>query len=234
MSATQNRFLSTLSESSRAVILSQSTEVPMPLRMPLYAAEQEPVFAYFLTSGMASIVATTEDGDSAEVGVIGREGFLGSLHLIGPAVVSTSAFMQLEGAGVRIPFSVMQSVYDTSGEIRNHVLEFVQQQTLIVSHIAACNRLHEAEARLARWLLMARDRAGTDTLDFTQEFLGMMLGARRTTVTLVASALQRLGLITYSRGRVKIVESMKLEEIACDCYQVIKHLSADLYRTGQR
>jgi CRP-like cAMP-binding protein len=109
-------------------------------------------------------------------------------------------------------------------------LEFVQEQTLSVSQIAGCNRLHEAEARLARWLLMAQDRTRSDVLNFTQEFLAMMLGAQRTTVTLVAGDLQRSGLIEYRRGRVKILNRKSLEEAACDCYKVIKNLYNNLYK----
>ncbi len=224
-----NRFLATLSEEARNSILATATREPAPLRLSLYESEVKPNYAYFMTEGMASIVATTEDGDTAEVGIIGTEGLVGSLHLLGPSIVSTSAFIQLEGSAMRIPFGDLQRLFDSSHEVRRHVLEFVQEQTLTVSHIAACNRLHEAEARLARWLLMARDRTGWETLNFTQEFIGMMLGARRTTVSLVAASLQRLGLIEYSRGRVKIVDAVKLEDLACDCYQITKRLHANLY-----
>lgn len=225
-----NRFLSSLSGSARDLLLVHATALSAPLRMPFYAAEQTLDFGYFITSGMASVVTTTEDGDTAEVGIIGTEGLIGSLHLIGPALVSTSAFMQLEGTVLRIPYADLQRLFRTSEEIRDHVLEFVQEQALTVSHIAGCNRLHESEARLARWLLMARDRTGSDVLNFTQEFLGMMLGARRTTVSLVAAALQRLGLIDYVRGRVTILDVQALEELACDCYQITKRLHANLYR----
>ena len=175
IAAPRNRLLSALSSQSQELILKHATTLPAPIRMPLYAAEQEPQFAYFPTAGMASIVATTEDGDTAEVGIIGFEGVVGSLHLIGPAPVSTSAFIQLPGTVLRVPFTDLKKAFRDSEEIRDRILEFVQEQALVVSHIAGCNRLHEAEARLARWLLMARDRTGTDHLDFTQEFLGERL-----------------------------------------------------------
>ena len=98
-----------------------------------------------------------------------------------------------------------------------------------LSQLAGCNRLHDNEQRLARWLLMAQDRTNTDTLHFTQEFLAMMLGARRTTVTLIAGVLQRQGLIKYQRGRVKILDRAELEAASCDCYQITKELYASLY-----
>jgi hypothetical protein len=138
--------------------------------------------------------------------------------------------MQLEGKGLRIPFSQLKQLYRTSEEIRDRLLEFVQEQALTVNQIAGCNRLHEAEERLARWLLMAQDRTQSDILNFTQEFLAMMLGARRTTVTLIAGSLQRANLIEYSRGRVKILNRENLESAACDCYKITQDLLANLYR----
>jgi CRP-like cAMP-binding protein len=128
-----------------------------------------------------------------------------------------------------VPLEHLQQLYRSSTEVRDRILEFQQEQALTVSHIAACNRLHDVEARLARWLLMAQDRTQSDMLKLTQEFLGMMLGSRRTTVTLVAGTLQRIGLIEYSRGKVKILDRRGLEEVACDCYQVSKALQAALY-----
>jgi len=99
-----------------------------------------------------------------------------------------------------------------------------------MGQIAACNKLHEAEARLGRWLLMSRDRANTDTMTMTQEFLADMLGTRRTTVTLVAGSLQRQGLIEYKRGKVTIVSREALEKVACDCYRVTKEALDKLYK----
>ena len=108
----------------------------------------------------------------------------------------------------------MRQAYRSSEEIRDRILEFVQEQTISTNQIAGCNRLHEAEERLARWLLMAQDRTQSDVLNFTQEFLAMMLGARRTTVTLIAGALQKAGLIEYQRGHVKIIDRVNLEAAA--------------------
>ena len=207
-----------------------SKPVPLPLRTSLYEAEETPAYAYFLTSGIASVVTTVADGGTAEVGLIGREGVVGVLHIIGPAPVPSRCFMQLEGTGRRISFSELRKAFRSSPEIHDRLLEFVQEQALSLGQIAGCHRLHEAEERLARWLLMAQDRTESDVLNFTQEFLAMMLGARRTTVTMVAGALQQSGLIEYRRGRVKILSRENLEAAACDCYQVIKQLYASLYQ----
>lgn len=224
-----NLFLSSLSAPARESLLSASTAVSLPLKTGLYAAEETPAFAYFLTSGIASVVTSMADGGTAEVGLIGSEGVVGSLHLLGPAPNFTDCFIQLEATALRIPFSKLQKAFQTSEEIRNRILEFVQTQTLSLAQLAGCHRLHEAEERLARWLLMAQDRVQSDDLHLTQEFLAMMLGARRTTVTVVAGTLQRSGLIEYRRGRVKILNRENLEAAACDCYKVTRQLFTNLY-----
>ena len=112
------------------------------------------------------------------------------------------------------------------------MLEFVLEQAESLSHIAGFNRLHENEERLSRWLLMAQDRTQSDVLDFTQEFLATMLGARRPTVTVIAGVLQRSGLIEHQRGKVRIIDRENLEGAACDCYKVMKELYTNLYRKG--
>jgi len=142
--------------------------------------------------------------------------------------------MQLEGSGLRIPISELRKAFAVSPEIRERLLEFLQEQMMILSQVAGCHRLHEAEERLARWLLMVQDCSQSDVLGLTQEFLGMMLGSRRTTVGTAAGALQAKGLIDYQRGRIKIVDRQGLEEAACDCYQVAKELYSGLYSRAPR
>ena len=228
----KNLFLSGLSPSARAQLIASSTSVTLPLRTVLYQAEQTPTHAYFITSGIASVVTAMPDGGTAEVGLIGHEGVVGSFHLLGPAPVSTDCFIQLEATALKIPLLQLQKAFRSSEEIRDRILEFVQSQALSLGQLAGCHRLHEAEERLARWLLMAQDRVESDQLNFTQEFLAMMLGSRRTTVTVVAGALQRSGLIEYRRGRVKIPDRAALEAAACDCYQIIKRLHSALYQSN--
>jgi len=225
----KNLFLAALSPAAREPLVSASTQVALPLRASLYEAEQTPSHAYFITSGIASVVTAMADGGTAEVGLIGAEGVVGSLHLLGPAPVSTSCFIQLEATALRIPFSQLQKAFRSSPEIRDRLLEFVQIQASSLGQLAGCHRLHEAEERLARWLLMAQDRVHSDSLYFTQEFLAMMLGARRTTVTVIAGGLQRKGLIQYRRGHVKILDRKGLEDTACDCYKILERLNTNLY-----
>lgn len=229
-SVMENLLLASLSAESRELLHSQTTLVALPLRSVLYTSGKVPADAYFMTSGMASIVGSTSDGETAEVGIVGREGLVGATHLLGPAVAPTECFIQLSGSALKIPYPKLLQIFRTCEEIRMRILEFVQEQTLSLSQLATCNRLHNAEERLARWLLMVEDRIQSDKIDLTQEFLAQMLGAQRTTVTMVAGTLQRSGLIEYKRGTVRIIQRAQLEAAACDCYGVAKKLYSNLYK----
>jgi CRP-like cAMP-binding protein len=218
----KNLFLSGLLEQSRNLIVSHGTTVSLPRQTILYGANQLPRFAYFLTSGIASVVVSMVDGQTAEVGMIGSEGIVGAIHLLGDSPVPTNCFIQIEATAVRITMSDMQNAFNLSSEIRQSVLDCVQQQSNNTSQVAGCNRLHEAGARLARWLLTAQDITQLDVLDFTQEYLAEMIGAQRTTVTGIAGILQKHGLISYSRGRVHILSRQGLIAAACECYPVTR------------
>jgi CRP-like cAMP-binding protein len=169
------------------------------------------------------------DGASAEVGIWGKEGLVESFHLLGKARIPTRCFIQMEATALRMPFKDLQKEFLENPTVREGVLQCVQSQGFILGQLAACNRLHEAEERLARWLLMVRDRVDSESYFLTQEFLGNMLGARRTTVTAAAGTLQKKGLIKYSRGRIRIVDSAGLENAACECYKTVRNLYLDFY-----
>jgi CRP-like cAMP-binding protein len=227
-------FLKSLSDDNQKSLLSLSVYIPLPVGTVLYEAQETPSYAYFITSGMASVVTAMADGATAEVGVVGREGVIGSLQIMGPALAPTRCFMQLDGSGFRMPLSGLRTAFGASEEIRGRILEFLQEQTMCLSQIAGCHRLHEAGQRLARWLLMVQDCTQSDLLSLTQEFLGMMLGSRRTTVSAAAGELQGAGLIEYQRGRIKILDRPRLEAAACDCYPIAKVLYAGLYSQPSR
>jgi CRP-like cAMP-binding protein len=224
-----NLFLSGLSPEARDALVSRCTPLELPLHTVLYDSGTVPRYSYFLTSGLASVVTPMPNGEVAEVAFIGSEGIVGTLQLLGSASIGTRCMMQLAGSGLKIPFAVLQRSFEGSEEIRKRVLAFVQEQAVMVGQIAGCNRLHSAEQRLTRWLLMAQDRTQRDVLKFTQEYLSEMIGTQRTTVTVLAGDLQRRGLISYSRGSVRILDRDGLEAITCDCYPVIKRLYVNLY-----
>lgn len=226
---TKNLFLSSLSPASRELLVSRSTAVALPQKMRLYKPERRPTYGYLLTSGIASVVSEMSDGASAEVAMIGREGIVGALHILGPVAAPTHCFVQMEGTAFRIQLTELVTIFQESMEIHDAVLKLVQKEAMVLSQVAGCHRLHSAEERLARWLLMAQDQTQTDDLHFTQVLLANMLGARRATVTEVAGSLQRKGLIQYHRGHVIIRDREGMERVACQCYQVIKELRGDIY-----
>jgi CRP-like cAMP-binding protein len=229
MAPTSNLLFATLSPSYREYLLAKLKPVSLPVRTVLYEPDEVPKYAHFMTSGIASIVSSMSDGASAEVGVWGREGLVESFHLLGGARIPTRCFIQMEGTALRMPYTELQKEFQQSDEFRQSVLQCVQTQGFILGQLAACNRLHEAEQRLSRWLLMVRDRVESETYYLTQEFLANMLGARRTTVTAAAGTLQRKGLIKYTRGRIHIVDQRGLENSACECYATVRNLFLSFY-----
>jgi CRP-like cAMP-binding protein len=224
-----NLLLTSLSPANYKTLVLLTTSVELPLHTVLYEEDRIPRYGYFLTSGLASVVTPMSNGESVEVGFIGHEGVVGSLQLLGPAPPTTRCMMQLSGSALRIPYSELQKMYSTTEEIRLLIQEFVQQQAIMVSQIAGCNRLHDAEQRLIRWLLAAQDRTQSDVLKFTHQYLAEMLASQRTTITVIAGELQELGLIRYSRGSVYILDRDGLEKKACDCYAITKRLYFSLY-----
>jgi len=228
-SETPNLFLSALSPTNCESLKAAAKVVELPIKTTLYEPDSTPSYAYFLTSGLASIITSMANGDSGEVGFVGYEGIIGGLHLLGSARIPSRCVMQLAGKGLRIAFADLQRAFEDSEEIRRRILQFVQCEAAMTGQIAGCNRVHHAEQRLARWLLMAWDRTHENTLNFTQEYLSEMIGTERTTVTAIAGDMQRKGLIEYSRGQVKILDRNNLEAAACDCYPILKQLFRSLY-----
>jgi len=228
-----NLLLASLPPAYKASLMARLKPVPLPLRTVLYEPDETPKYAHFITSGIASIVSSMSNGASAEVGIWGREGLVESFHLLGQAKIPTRCFIQMDATALRMPFKDLQKEFLAHADFRREVLQCVQSQGFILGQLAACNRLHEAEQRLARWLLMVRDRVESEIYYLTQEFLANMLGARRTTVTAAAGALQRRGLIKYSRGRIHIVDEAGLEKAACECYGTVRNLYVNFYSKDQ-
>lgn len=224
-----NLLLNSLSPKTASVLLARMRPVTLAAREVLYEPDDTPKFAHFMTGGIASIVGTMSSGASAEVGIWGKEGLVECFHMLGSARIPTRCFMQIEGSALRIPFKDLQREFHENQELREGILQSVQSQGAILGQLAACNRLHEAEERLARWFLMVRDRIENDTFYLTQEFLAVMLGSRRTTVTAAAGTLQRKGLIRYSRGRIHIVDPAGLEKEACECYTTVHEIYQNFY-----
>ncbi len=225
-----NLLLDLLSPATRQAFLPKLQAVQLPHGTVLFEAEEEPVYAHFITAGIASIVTPMNGGSQVEVGIVGREGTPESLQLLGPERPQTRCMMQVDGTGLRMNFKTLQNDFSQYPDLQKLLLRHVQYQALILSQLVPCNRLHEVEERLARWLLMVADRMSESTIRITHEFLADMLGTRRSTVTLVLGALQRSGLIEHSRGKVSILDRARLENSACECYDVTRRLFGNLYK----
>jgi len=178
---------------------------------------------YFPQTGMISLLVVTQEGVGIEAASIGREGAVGLHRGLGKRRSFTRAVIQVPGTISHISAEVFERAVEQSDTIKDIITHYTEVLWVEAQQIAACNAVHSAEARFARWLLQVQDRIDSDSLPLTQEFLSQMLGIRRTTVTLVARALQEAGLIRYRRGHIVILDRAGLEEVACECYQIIQH-----------
>jgi CRP-like cAMP-binding protein len=196
--------------------------IDLPLGMLLSTPNESIDYIYFPVSGLISVDALTDGGESVEVGVIGREGLAGVSGLLNHRQMSHSVIMQGPGSGLRCRTGVVRDEFLKGGPFAQLIHSFLYMQMVQMAQSVLCNRLHPVEARMARWLLTAADRTQSETLQLTQEFLAQMLGSRRSTVTVAAGQLQREGLIDYTRGKINIVNRPGLESRACECYQIVR------------
>lgn len=229
-SSTGNHMLNAFSPALRATIMNAGEPVSLLQSQRIATVEELQPHLYFITSGLCSMVITMQDGRTAEVAMCGRDGLAGSLSLLGPQCCSAATIMQIAGSAVRVPRREAERWFAQSAEFRCYVLAWAQMAWNVSLQTSACGLLHDAESRLARWLLMCADRTESESLYLTQEFLAEMLGTQRTTVATVASGLKRKGLIEYIRGHVTILDRPGLTDTACECYQVARRGIALLYR----
>jgi CRP-like cAMP-binding protein len=199
--------------------------VELPTHSVLHDAGESVTHAYFINSGLASVLSVMTDGKSVEVGLAGKEGFIGLPLVVGLSTSPTQVVMQVAGSAHQITAADFREVLSHSPVLEKSLNRYSQSLGMQATHVAACNRLHEVEERLARWLLMSQDRLGGDVVPLTQEFLAHMLGTRRASVTVAAGILQKAGLITYNRGSVRIDSRSGLEDAACECYASIRQQS---------
>lgn len=217
-----NQILLSLPPEESDKLLSKLELVQLKLHQVLHEAGATLKSGYFCNSGMFSVLTVTPDGKHVEVGLIGKEGFAGIPLIAGFRTSHTRTNVQAEGSAFRVDASSLRALLPECPMLERELVRFSQLMTMQVQQIATCNRLHEVDARLARWLLMTADRVGSDALPVTQELLAQMLGSTRSTVTISAGSLQKAGLIAYTRGKVSILDRNSLEAAACDCYGSIE------------
>jgi CRP-like cAMP-binding protein len=221
-----NRFLATLPPHDFALLAPQLRTIPLERGVMLHDVGEEIEHVYFPHTGMVSLVAVLQNGATVETATIGRGGVIGASAGLGAKSSFGRAVVQLPATAAWISASQFRAAANQSQAIRDLIVRYNDVLLAQVQQAVACNALHALEARLCRWLLQTHDCIDGNAVPLTQEFLGQMLGVRRTTVTLAARLLQSAGLIRYRRGLIRIVDRRALEETSCECYAVVRH-SAD-------
>jgi len=222
-----NLLLAALPAPEQKRIVQSLDRVPLKLKTILHNPGEPIEHVYFPGGGFCSVLTVLKDGDMVEVATIGREGMVGITAVLDGGPVSSTSMVQGETEiCYRMKANAFRREMDRRAVFYELITNYAQALMGFVMQSTACNAVHSVEQRLARWLLMARDRMESDEFPLTQEFVAMMLGASRPTVTIVASTLQKAGLITYHRGRIKILDGEKLEAASCECYRTATDLMA--------
>ncbi|MFZ5890273.1 MAG: Crp/Fnr family transcriptional regulator [Myxococcota bacterium] len=217
-----NDILQQLNAADRAKVDVHLEPVPMAFKETLFEFNKPIKYVYFPTSGVASLVTDMrEGGDIVETGTIGREGMVGIPAFLGASRAPGRAFVQVPGAALRMETKELLATVARIDALRQLLLLYTNALMSMVAQSAACNRAHAIEARMARWLLTTHDRVDGDEFPLTQEFIGQMLGVRRPAVNIAGRSLQAAELITYSRGKIRILDRPGLEEVSCECYRVV-------------
>jgi len=214
-----NRLLAGLPDRNRKQFLASCEEVELGFADVLCESGDRIQHVYFPTQSFISLVATLEDGARLEIGIVGDEGMLGTSLVLGIGISPHHALVQGAGVALRMSATAFRHHLEHNALLRQRLSRYVHVLLSQLAQTAACTRYHVIEERLARWLLMTRDRAHCDQFQLTHEFLAYMLGVRRVGITRAASTLQERGLISYVRGKISILDGVGLQHASCSCYQ---------------
>ena len=228
----RNRLLAALPPDALAALRPRLQPVELPLRQVLQPAGEPVAHVWFPETGWASMLAYLEDGDAAEVGLVGREGFVGLPLLLGADRDDLEAMVQAPGTALLMDAAAFRDALEGVPAFRTLLLGYALVHHGQVARTAACNGRHHTDQRLARWLLMAHDRARADEFPTTHEFLSTMLGVRRAGIIVAAGQLQRAGLIRYERGCIEVTDRLGLEAVACECYGVARRALDHLFASN--
>jgi len=218
----ENRLLAALPRKDHQRLSSALEPVTLTFGETLYRAGQPIRHVYFPCDSLVSLLTPVEGHMPLEIGLVGREGMLGIPVALGISDSPVCALVQGTGTALRMASLLFRAEHGKYGPLHTAVNRYIHERIVQITQTAACNRFHAVEGRLARWLLMTRDRVGTDQFRLTQELLGNMLGVLRVAVTNAAGTLQRRNLISYSRGEISILDGEGLEAAACRCYRILK------------
>jgi CRP-like cAMP-binding protein len=217
----QNEILRSIPEREWQLISRKLRALQMPSHFVMHEPHQSSKFLYFPQSGLISLVVFMRDGRTVEAGIVGNEGIVGMPAMMGYSRHPLQEVVQISGAALRIPLADFRKLAPRLPQLLDSANRYMASLGLQVAQTAACNRVHDLEQRLARWLLMAHDRVGSNTLAITQDFLATMLGTDRPSVTLAEAVLATAGAIEHARGVVKLLDRQRLESCSCECYSVI-------------
>ncbi|MGZ5846292.1 MAG: Crp/Fnr family transcriptional regulator [Ramlibacter sp.] len=220
--ALQNRLIAALPEEVRRRWLVHLEPEDLQVGKVLYESGKHLSHAHFPTTAIVSLLHGMQDGASSEIAMLGNDGMLGLSLVMGRGSTSTRGVVQSGGQAYRLPAALLRTEFERGGATRELLLLYAQALFSQVTQIAACNRHHNIEQQLCRWLLLSLDRLDSDELVMTQEHISNMLGVRREGVTAAAARLQRRGAIHYSRGRIMISDRKLLEHCACECYGAVR------------
>ena len=218
----QNHLLAALPAAEFERLSPHLELIPMPLGEALYESGGRLQHVYFPTTSIVSLLYVMEDGASAEIAVVGNEGILGISLFMGGETTPSRAVVQSAGYGFRLKAQLLKDEFNRAGPVMHLLLRYTQALITQMAQTAVCNRHHSVEQQLCRWLLLSLDRLSTAELSMTQELIANMLGVRREGVTEAAGKLQKAGLISYSRGRITVLDRPGLEREVCECYAVVK------------
>jgi CRP-like cAMP-binding protein len=218
----QNHLLAALTPEVQRRLFPYLELVPLPLRAIMYESGRSMRHVYFPTDSIISLQYVMENGASTAILVVGNEGLLGISLLMGGESTPSRSVVQSAGYAYRLPRSRVRDEFGRHGQLLVLMLRYTQALITQVAQTAVCNRHHSIDQQLCRWLLLSMDRLSHNHLTMTQEFIGNMLGVRREGVTLAALKLQQLGVISYSRGLIRVLDRPKLESLSCECYSVVK------------
>jgi CRP-like cAMP-binding protein len=223
-----NSILLSLPETEYGHVRPHLHFVNLPHHSSLHEPGRTLKFGYFLNKGMISLVVAGQNGKTVEIGVTGKEGFAPIPTVIGLKRSPHRAVVQVAGEGFRVSVAVLEALLGSNPRLYAILTRYAVIQGLQIAQTGGCNRMHNLHQRLARWLLLTQDRIESGLLEITHDFLATMLGTDRPSVSLAASTLQRRGIIEYAYGGVKIINRKKLEQAACECYQVIRQFDGEL------
>jgi CRP-like cAMP-binding protein len=218
----QNHLLARLPQAELGRWLPHIELIDLPLGYVLYESGRVESHTYFPTTAIVSLLYVMENGDSAEIAVVGNDGVVGISHVMGGNSTPSRAVVQSAGRGVRLPAAMLKAEFDHFGPVSHLLLSYTQALITQMAQTAVCNRHHTLDKQLCRWLLHSLDRLPGNELVMTQELIARMLGVRREGVTESAMQLQKAGLISYSRGHITVLDRPGLEARVCECYAVVK------------